>query len=384
MRQLLSDYDIRIISPDREQCFFGYYDLRAYDATDQYHLCNRAGFIDRIPGSSDRLALGYIRLETGEFTQFADTTLWNFQQGCLLQWFGNSGDEVCYNVRTPRGGSTCIHHLKTGEKRRTDRPCACVSPDGKWGLAVDFGRIFDFRAGYGYCGLPDKNAAVNRPDGDGIFLVNLLTGRSKLIISYADCFRQFPIKGMENAKFVINHITFNPSSNRFLFLLRNFPTEGSPWFTTLITSDLDGHMHPLLKNTYVSHYHWKNDKQIVAHCAPKNKKGLYLLDDMSNAHTELYSPHFTEDIHCIYSPDRKYIIGDAYPIHDRYRTLYIYNPETEKTQTLLKAYSTQDDNLEVRCDLHARWNSKGTKISFDSTHRGKRDVCEIDVTGISL
>ncbi len=381
--------DVRRISPEDKQCFFGYYDLQAYDETDRYHLYGETAFIDRTPEVGDGIVLGYIDTVTGKTAEFAKSNLWNFQQGCMLQWYGK--DTVCYNIyendktRNPFAvGNMCVHNLLTGEKRYTDRPCAAVSPDGRYGLSVNFGRIYDFRTGYGYVMTPDKNKHINCPCDDGIFLVDMTTGKSRLIINYRDCLKMLDLKGMENAKFVVNHITFNTASNRFLFLLRNFPADGLDWYTTLITSDLNGNMNVIFANTYVSHYFWKNEKQILAHCTPKDKKGLFLIDDISNDFTELASPFFTDDIHCIYSPDRRYIIGDGYAIHDEYRPLFIYNPETERTEYLLKAETIVPDDINIRCDLHARWNRKGDKISFDTTDRGRREICELNMKGVNI
>ena len=40
---------VKIISPKTDKsCFFGYYDLKAYDDSDRYHLCNIADFEDRM------------------------------------------------------------------------------------------------------------------------------------------------------------------------------------------------------------------------------------------------------------------------------------------------------------------------------------------------
>jgi len=377
--------DCRVISPAEGQCFFGYYDLQAYDKGDRFHLCSRASFLDRLPEPEDSLELGVIDLREGNFHPFGETTLWNFQQGCMLQWYGSSEDEVCYNVRIGAGAGTCIHNLRTGVKRFADRPCACISQDGRYGLSVSFARIYDFRSGYGYAGLEDPFREEKRPENDGIYLVDLRTGRSRLLISLGECLRQFPIPGMEQAKFVVNHITFNPSANRFLFLLRNFPdSRNGEWSTTLITSDLEGNMYPLLRNTYVSHYCWKNDHQILAHCSPKKRKGLFLLDDCSDGFTELESPYFGDDIHCIYSPDRSYVLGDGYAVHDPYRPLFLYSTKTGKTELLLKAETIVPKDINIRCDLHARWNRNGDKISFDTTDRGRREICELDVSGLNF
>ncbi|MDO5477677.1 MAG: hypothetical protein Q4G23_00745, partial [Clostridia bacterium] len=47
---------VKIISPKTDKsCFFGYYDLKAYDETDRYHLCNIAEFEDRLPTDKDVL-----------------------------------------------------------------------------------------------------------------------------------------------------------------------------------------------------------------------------------------------------------------------------------------------------------------------------------------
>lgn len=375
----------KVISPEHKQCFFGYYDLNAYDISDQFHLCNSSGFIDRLPKKEDKLELGYIRLQTGEYHRFAETTAWNFQQGALLQWYGGKPDSVIYNIR---GGDneyqTVIHQLTTGERRYTDRATACVSPDGKYGLSLNFSRIYDFRPGYGYDGPEDPFYDVPQPERDGIYIVDMKTGISKLLLSYPDMLQELPANSMKETKFVVNHITFSPDSKRFLFLLRNFVIGENEWKTTLLTSDLSGNIYSLLQNTYVSHYYWKNERQILAHCSPLNKKGLFLLDDRSHDFVELKSPYFQADIHCIYSPDQKYIIGDAYPIEDEYRTLYLYNPENERTEVLLRDWSVRPECIDIRCDLHARWNRCGNKISFDSTCHGKREICEIDVSGISI
>lgn len=41
-----------------------------------------------------------------------------------------------------------------------------------------------------------------------------------------------------------------------------------------------------------------------------------------------------------------------------------------------------DANWDIRCDLHARFNPQGTKVSFDSVHTGRRQICELDLSSI--
>ena len=386
-------FPVRTISPnDGYHYFFGYYDLNTYHENGRYHLANRVKFMDRFPTKDDICELGYIDLETGEFIKFAETTAWNFQQGALLSYNKANYDEVFYNVR---GGEnyfqTCIHNLKTGVKRYTDRACANISLDGKRGLAVNFSRIYDFRPGYGYSDVIDKWFDVAQPEDDGIYLVDMETGKSKLIISIADVLEQFPNELFGDKKFVVNHITFNPSGNRFLFLIRNFQEpDAKMWLTTVISSDLDGNMYELIHNNFASHYYWKNDKQVLFYCICDGKYGLHLLDDLTHDYVTYDKPDFTfdtkvtgdlfNDIHCIYSPNGRYFIGDGYPRPDRCRHIYLYDTLTDECEIIIKDPTWKPPYGDIRCDLHNRWNVKGDKFSFDSTRNGRREICEVDVS----
>lgn len=385
--------DVRTVSPDDGyHYFFGYYDLNAYHKNGKYHLANRVKFMDRLPEKDDVLELGYVNLDTKEFTKFAQTTAWNFQQGALMTYNAQNYDEVFYNVRNGDEYSTCIHNLKTGKKRYTDMACGCISPDGKYGLAVNFSRIYDFRPGYGYVGVKDKWFDVPQPADDGIFLVDTATGKSKLITSIERILKEFPNEEFPNGKFVVNHITFNTTSDRFLFLFRNFSDPHNPgWKTSLITSDLEGNMCQLLHNTLISHYHWKNSNQIMFYGEIDKLRGVHLIDDLTGNHITYDSPYLSfdanttktfNDIHCIFSPNRKYFIGDGYPKTDQNRRIYLYNVETGICEVILEDYSFKSPIIDIRCDLHNRWNVKGDKISFDSTRNGKREICEIDVSSL--
>ena len=87
----------------------------------------------------------------------------------------------------------------------------------------------------------------------------------------------------------------------------------------------------------------------------------------------------------------KYMIGDKYPDADGYRRIIIYEMATGRTETLLDSLSPYPDDTrffapdpkaskEARCDLHARWNHDGTRVSFDTICRGHREIVEIDMT----
>ncbi len=375
----------RILTPDDNyHYFFGYYDLLSYDTSDRRHLLHRVSldYRDRLPSKNDVAQLGYVDTQTGELTIFGETTAWNFQQGAMLQWNPAKPDEeVIYNIRDGSEFRCVTLNLRTGKKKIAERAVANVSPDGKWGLAINMPRVFDFRPGYGYGDVRDKWYDDPTPEDDGVYLVDMESGASKLIIDYKRIAREFPNAEFEGAKFVVNHITFNTASNRFLFLNRNFKREGDTrWATWLFTSDLEGNLYSLLEATMVSHYHWKDEKTILGYLCYKDW-GVYEIDDLTHDGREFVSPYFKGDLHTIYSPDRKYFIGDNYPGRDHpYRHIYIHEMATGETAELYREFSTAPEIMDNRCDLHNIWSHDGRRISYDSTARGKRDICELDVS----
>ena len=128
-----------------------------------------------------------------------------------------------------------------------------------------------------------------------------------------------------------------------------------------------------------SHYHWKNDSEIliVTSFCGEVRNNLCLRKDFTGE-TELYDyPELHEDIHCLYSPDRRYILGDGYANKERYRKLWLFDTAEKKVTLLLQDYSYKMQVVDIRCDLHARWSPDGSMISYDTNHSGKRQIALI-------
>lgn len=373
----------KIITKDDGHYFFGYYDLQPFDSTGRYHLCHKVQFQDRIPDENDICELGVIDLkDNNKFIKYAETVAWNFQQGAMLQWYKDD-EHILFNIREENSFKCCILNIKTSEKRILPLPVATVSSDGKWGISVSFSRIFDFRKGYGYAGIKDVNYYENAPKDDGVFLMNMATGEYKLLVSYAQIKERFPEKPYTDGKLLINHITFNPSGTRYNMLLRNFPIEKG-WATMLLSGDLKGGIYKLSDFCFQSHYHWKNDNELLIYGGDKAKDipwGMYLYTDLTEKVERLPDPNPDRDLHCIYSPNRRYILGDDYPFVDGYCRLHLIDTATD-TDTIIGGYrsiTVEGATIEFRCDRHARFDRSGRYVSFDSNHTGKRTICLLDL-----
>jgi len=207
------------------------------------------------------------------------------------------------------------------------------------------------------------------------------TGAVKLILSYEEMGRLFKIDSAE--KIVVNHITFSPNNRRILFLLRTFPRNGKQWLTGLGTIDCDGSEFYLMRHmSMASHYHWRDDSHLLIWTDVNNSPGMYILKDRSGEAVRLDPDFFDKDIHCIYSPDKKYILGDGYPDHDGFRQIYLYNTETGRGIMILRVKSDPVSAGDIRTDLHNRWSRDGRFISFDSTHEGYRGLYIADLADV--
>ena len=368
----------RVLSPDdKAHYFFGYYDLQPYSKDGSKHLAHRVPFADRIPTETDTAELGYI--ENDKFVKIAETTAWNFQQGALLQWYDE--ENIIYNYRDENGFCSIIKNISTKSERRISMPIANLSDDRKWGLSVNFGRIYAYRPGYGYAGLVDKGANVNAPEDDGAFLVNMQTGESKLVLSYKRIRDEFVPEYYKDSKILINHITFNPSAERFLMLVRTFTISPKNQLTTmLLTSDRDGKDVRRLTDFAVnSHYYWKNDEEFIIWSELDEGEGLYYINDKTGEVKKSKDRILNEtDFHCLYTPDKKRIIGDTYSRY-YYDSFYRYEDGKDAEQFFhIKRHNGKFfAPVDARCDNHIRCNQSGTKLSFDTFNAEYRQICEL-------
>ncbi len=385
MKIINKSFPVRRISPADGEYFFGYYDLPAIRGN--LHLAHKTPFADRLQKKGDKALIGLIGIDSGNFEALDETEAWNFQQGAMLQWHPAVSDEIIYNCVADGEYRAAIMNIKTGKKRFLDMPVANVSPKGDYALSVNFSRIYDFRPGYGYASFADRFYYQNHPADDGIFLTDLRTGKSKMIISLDELwnFAGGHFNGNDQ-KIVINHITFNTDGSRFLCLVRNFVKPGEQLITAIVTANADGSDMFLLSDFAIqSHYHWRDKENVIFYASAKElscSRGWannYILRDKSHSGDPVAGYFFDGDNHMSYSPDRSLLLADTYPDGNRMQALRIYNFRKDTLVNIGKFYSLPKSVIDIRCDLHPRWSADGGRISFDSTHEGIRGIYMMDI-----
>jgi hypothetical protein len=369
----------RLTPKDEYEYFFGYYDKSPWDITDRYVLCLRAKETHKNVAPKDDAEIILIDSENGTIKILGVTKAWNVQQGCMLQWLGpNFADEILYNDF--RNGEFCsvILNINTSEERVIFKPIYSVSDDGSFALTLDFTRLHEMRPGYGYSNTKDVNSSKSCPDSTCIWYVNLKTGEIKSILKYTD-FVKFEVrKEMMGAKHKVNHIMINPSGNRFMVLHRWY--KDNIKYSRLVTANIDGSdMYNLSDDNFVSHCNWKTDSEIIAFLN-KNEFGhaYYLLKDQSKNWKKVWE-ELKEDGHPSYSLNRELAITDTYPNRQRLSSLFLI--KNNEAKRVARVYSPFKYDNDTRCDLHPRFDRKGSSICIDAVFEGKRGLYILNIEG---
>ncbi len=364
--------------------FFGYYDKCPWDSTERYLLALEVDFMDRAPRPSDVAVVGLVDLEEGcKWVPIAETRAWNWQQGCMLQWMPSAPHRaIIYNDR--RGGRfvSVIKDVWSGEERVLPVPIYALSPDGRLALTLNFSRLQVTRPGYGYPGVDDPTVRDPRPRNDGIYLVDLESGEWELILSIAELAEFKPEPSMEGAVHWVNHILFSPDGRRFAFLHRWSRPGG--WYTRLFTAEPDGsELYCVTNGGVVSHFCWRDSEHILAWALKRGVgEAFFLFTDLTGECEVVGEGVLTQNGHCSYSPDGRWILTDTYPDAEGFRHLLLYDTAEGRLVEVGKFYSPPELTGEIRCDLHPRWSRSGREVCIDSAHEGSRQVYVVDVSDV--
>lgn len=363
------------------QVFFGYYDISPFNFDESILLATRAPFLNTPPQADIPLEIGYYHLRNGltKFVKIGRTTTWCWQQGCRLQWYPLSmqgeNNRVIYNALIDNQFGCYIQDIWNNKiVRQYRRAIYSVSPDGRFGLSLNFSRLGRLRPGYGYVNLPDETEGELAPEEDGIWYIDMDTGEDTLLLSIADIVQLKPLETMQGAEHYFNHICLNPDGTRFLFF-HVWLKEGER-YTRLITCNADGsEPYALINEGHVSHYTWKSSDEILCFSTHANTGMKYHLYRDKTSYKEVVGDGLlVMDGHPSYSPGDHFILTDTYP--DRYsdRHLLLFDVAHKQLIDIGGFFSPYKYKGELRCDLHPRWSPSGSYIAFDSAHEGRRSL----------
>lgn len=215
--------------------FFGYIgqcQTIPWNASGRYIVGLEVKAIDRLPEPKDAATI--ILIDTHDDNKIVEidrTHAWNPQQGTMFYWHPEAAEtQFFFNDRDVDSGKvyTVLYdiekRMRVREYRFETQPIGNggVAPDGSSWLGLNYGRLARLRLVTGYPGSLDWSKDEIAPTNDGVFIVDVQTGKKRLLVSY----RQLDDKLKEldpnliHSGLFINHTLWNRDSDRVYFFAR--------------------------------------------------------------------------------------------------------------------------------------------------------------------
>lgn len=385
-------YQWQKLTPSDGHYFFGYYDRNPWNHDRTLHLAMRIPQGERIPVQGETAEIGIIGADG--YRPLVTTRAWCHQQGSMELFLPRRPDCFVYNDYDLADGKMVARIFRLGEgvTGRYERPIYAISPDGRWGVSLNFGRIP--RRGYSYADAVLSNDLHPADlDADGLWLIDLDSGEIKLIVSYRTMIERHPYAySIEGRHIWLNHAIFNCDSGRLLWLFRQCQepqTMSKMWQTFMYTCSLDGSdAECILPEVYwhgqISHQIWgrtAHEILVDASWAGQGHDAVVFDESRRPLLAQKLAAGHGQMSHMVFSPDGKYLLADSYPDVTGFQTLILIKVDGGKHEVLGNFRHDQPPQapVEVRCDLHPRWSPDGKVVTVDSIHSGARAVYMLDL-----
>jgi hypothetical protein len=396
---------VHCVTPGATGCIHRYYDSSPFSPSGRYFAVTRLPFEDRQPKPGEVAEIVVVDLETGESRIVAETRGWDVQLGAQLQWGADDGTLLYNDVETrdwmPYG---VRHDLQTGEARRLGGTVYSVSAEGRWAASPCLRRMAVTQRGYGVV-VPKDHIPDNRGASadDGIWITDLQSGNSRLLISLAQIVEQagaaLPV-ARRRGDFFGFHVKWNPQGTRLMLALRWLPRSWLPWKRKrrygakhVITMNADGsHVRVAVSAERWArgghHPNWCPDGEHVLMNLNTQGDGLrFARLALDGSTCETLVPGVPGSGHPTLHPDGIHLLTDAYvnePLAFGDGTAPIRlvdlrsGAETQLVRIGIRPLAEHATGA-LRVDPHPAWDRSHTRIAFNACPDGRRRVYVADL-----
>jgi len=186
---------------------------------------------------------------------------------------------------------------------------------------------------------------------------------------------------MKGANHWLNHAMFSPSGQKLIIMHR---WGIDRWRRSRLYCVGMNHETPvlLLDDEMISHYHWLDERRIIAYCRAGSGDGYYVIDAENRQSVLVDSPELQSlgDGHPAVTTNNSLVVTDTYPDRRGVQALSVFSPDTPSIPPLTVARVAHSPAYHghQRCDLHPRWHPTEAIISIDSVLDGRRRCWVLD------
>jgi len=244
--------------------------------------------IERMPEPEEEARVFIIDTQNDNKIIYLDrTNAWNPQQGTMFFWNPNAAEtQFFFNDRDVESGEvfTVLYDMKKKKRIREYRfnnshiGNGGVAWNGTFFMGINYGRLARLRLVTGYPESLDWSKDELAPENDGIFKVDIKSGKKELLVSYRQMEDEIikELGEFNNTGMFINHTLLNRDATRLYFFAREGWFKGGNKTNVAFSIHLDGSNLKIHKQHIGGHPEWAEGTILIGR--EKNKQIYYDVD----------------------------------------------------------------------------------------------------------
>ena len=351
--------------------FVGYYDIDPLYNSSTI-ICHNVSFKYTNSATPDNADIGLLDINCNKFTKITNTRALNWQLGSRVQLL--SDKSIIYNDIINGKQCSVIYNINTSDICETlSYPFWAISPDKKYGVSLNFARLFTTRPGYGYQG--------EHPDGldECITVFQISSQIITLKISLKSVLDAVEHVCPSGTDPYLNHVAWSPCATKFLTLFHyHSRTDGSRCIYPVIVDLLNENYKLISESGIFSHHTWIDSNKLLAYLKLSNRLTFAVWDEL-NGWQPINVSLPTADGHPTYIAKSDSIIVDSYPDRLGRMSLYhgnLHNRCSPSKFGMIRNYPRYIN--ELRCDLHPRVTGCNNYIVCDVPMKSGRKILVIN------
>lgn len=362
------DLEIEQITFGEKHHFFGYIgqcQTIPWNSNGQYILGLEIDAIDRMPKAEEAATIILIDTrKNNKIIRIDKTYAWNPQQGTMFYWNPLAPkNQFYFNDRDIETGEvyTVIYDIKKKKRvceyRYKDTPIGNggVAADGSAWLGLNYGRLARLRPVTGYPEALDWSRDEIAPEYDGIFIVDVMTGKKRLLVSYAQLEEKLIeyLPDLKHDGLFINHTLWNRDGNQVYFFARaGWHGQDYKRINVPFSVHADGTGLSLHETHIGGHPEWAEGSILIGR---QGKKQIYYDVDKKKVVGQMGSPDMFPDPEgdISLSPDGNWFVNGYKKGTENF---YVVFNRSDSTFIRSAGISKGTFSGDIRIDPAPRWN----------------------------
>jgi hypothetical protein len=365
--------------------FFGYIGqcrTIPWNADGRYVLALEIDRIDRLPTPEEFATVILVDTANGnKIIRLDKSHAWNPQQGTMFYWNpAKPATQFFFNDRDIKTGKvfTVLYDIEKKERVREykfdDTPVGNggVAADGSAFLAINYGRLARLRLVTGYQEALDWSSDEIAPENDGIFVVDIKTGKKRLLVSYRRLEQKIKEHDSDFAHsgLFINHTLWNRQSNRVYFFARA-GWDGKGKRTNIpFTVNIDGSGLTLHKKHIGGHPEWDEGNILIGR---EGARQILYDPEKQNIVGQIGTPQMfpVPEGDISLSPDGNWFVNGYKPGGKSGKTYYAVYRRSDGAFVRSEGVDNGGYSGNIRIDPAPRWNRTNDAILIPGIAKNK-------------